>query len=333
MTSSVRARLLPLLRHALVALLVTGVAFFFWRAIRQNWAQIQAHQFRLDYPLLLLSFGTALAAGLLGTYAWQVALNGLSGKSGMSFARSVATVNSTSLTKYLPGKFWSYALQMYWLSRAGYPKALVLYVNLTNLIVSLLTGVALAVGFLLPTGRFPLPIVVGAFVLLLLADAICIRYYDAVFRLAGRVVKTLFKRELGYFQMSTPLLLRVHAIQFMAQLISGVGGYVLAFAIGYELDSSSILLVMASLILSDAAGFVFFLVPGGLGIREATMYLLLQGSPSRSLALVFPLVSRAIYMLADLLLGLVALALLRTSVSAAEASAAEANAATRESDS
>jgi uncharacterized membrane protein YbhN (UPF0104 family) len=109
-------------------------------------------------------------------------------------------------------------------------------------------------------------------------------------------------------------MLRVHGVQLAAQVISGAGGYLLCFAIGYHLDLSTILLVMASLILADTAGFVFFLVPGGLGVREATMYFLLQGQSSESLALVFPLVTRLIYMAADVLLGAVALWLLRSSV-------------------
>jgi uncharacterized membrane protein YbhN (UPF0104 family) len=59
---------------------------------------------------------------------------------------------------------------------------------------------------------------------------------------------------------------------------------------------------------------VFFLVPGGLGIREATMYFLLHGQSGGSLALVLPLATRLLYMAADVLLGAVALWLLRNSV-------------------
>jgi len=44
------------------------------------------------------------------------------------------------------------------------------------------------------------------------------------------------------------------------------------------------------------------------------MYLLLQGAATGSLALVLPLVTRLLYMAADLLLGAVALTLLRRSV-------------------
>jgi glycosyltransferase 2 family protein len=319
-TDAPRTRLSPLFRRIFVTLIVVGVVFFFSRAVQQNWGQIRAHRFELDYPLLMVSFATVIAASLLATYAWQVMLNALSGKHEMTFAKSVATVNTTSLTKYLPGKFWSYALQMYWLARSGYSKSLVLYVNLTNLIVSLLMGVLLAVGFLLAAQTFAWQLVLAAFTLVALADLVCVRYYGPAFGVAGALGRRLFKRDIGNFDMPTSVMLRVHWIHLMSQLVSGAGGYALCYAIGYRLDTSTILLVMASLILSDAAGFVFFLVPGGLGIREATMYLLLHEAKSAgSLALVLPLVSRALYMLADVLLGLVALWLLRRSVRASEA--------------
>jgi uncharacterized membrane protein YbhN (UPF0104 family) len=318
-TEAPRSRLRPLVRQLFVLLIVLGVGFFFWRAIRQNWAQIQAHRFVPSYGFITLAFATAVASSLLGTYAWQVTLNALSGKRDMTFAKSVATVNTTSLTKYLPGKFWSYALQMYWLARSGYSKSLVLYVNLTNLIVSLLTGVLLAVGFLLASRTFAWQIALGAFALVALADVVCVRYYGPGFGLASSLASKLFKRDIGNFEMPTRVMLRVHGIQLLSQMVSGAGAYALCYGIGYRLDASTILLVMASLILADAAGFVFFLVPGGLGIREGTMYLLLHNAQSGSLPLVLPLVSRAVYMLADVLLGLVALLLLRRSMRAVQA--------------
>jgi glycosyltransferase 2 family protein len=317
-TTAARAK--GLLKQVVVLLLVGGVAIFFWRAIDRNWAEIRKHHFELSYPLLAVSLSAVITASLLGTYAWQLTLNTLSGRRDMTFRRSVATMHSTSLTKYLPGKFWSYALQMYWLSRSGYPKALVLYVNLINLAVALLTGVLLALLLLLGAGTSQWLVVSVALLLVLLADVLCILYYAPIFKLVSRWATRLTKRDIGYFDISPGLMLRVHGVQFLAQVVSAVGGYLACFGVGYRLDASSFLLVMASLLLADVAGFVFFLVPGGLGVREAVMYLILKGAPVSSLSLVLPLVTRASYMLGDVLLGLAAFVLLRSLVDKAQAS-------------
>ncbi len=306
-----------LLKQALVVAIVGGIAFFFWRAVRDNWAQIQQHDFELHPALLGASFVAVVSASLLPTYAWQLALHGLSGRRDMTFANSVGAVNSSSLTKYLPGKFWSYALQMYWLAQSGYSKTLVLYVNLLNLVVSLLTGVLVAFVFLLFSGKFAWPLIAAGCASLLVVEAALFFFNADAFRLAARVVRRLFKRELSYIATSKALLLRVHAVQLLAQIVSGLGAYLICLGIGFDVGASTILLVMAALILSDTAGFLFFPVPGGIGVREATMYFLLQGQDSESLALVLPLVSRALYMAADVLLGAVALWLLKRTLRAA----------------
>ena len=304
-------------RSALQKLIVAAVAFFFWKAIRSNWAEVRAHQFEFNYPFVALCFLGIIASSLLTTLAWQTTINSLSEKP-MTFSHSVATVNTTSLTKYLPGKFWSYALQMYWLVKHGYSKSLVLYVNLLNLVISLLTGVLLSLGLLLFTGRFPLWITLSAFALALLADIICLRFHAASFRLAGYWVKRLFKREVGQYDVSSRTMLRLHLIHFLAQLISAAGAYLLCFGIGYRLELGKVMLVMSALILSDVAGFVAFLVPGGLGVREGVMYLLLGGVAAGSLALVLPIASRMLYLVGDALLGAIALHLLRRSIPTTE---------------
>jgi len=302
-------------KHVASFLLAGGVIFFFARAVQRNWSEVVAHQFQLDYPLLGFSFLTVIGASLLATRAWQTAINALSQSRRLTFSEAVATVNTTSLTKYLPGKFWSYAIQMYWLSARGFSKSLILYVNLINLGISLITGVILSLVFLLFThGPFPQSAVLSAFLLLLVLDVACMYFHTRALKLGIALVKRLFKREMAFFDVSAPLLVRLHLIHFLAQVVSGVGGYALCAAIGYDLGLKTILLVMASLILSDTAGFVAFLVPGGLGVREATMYMLLGGAAVGSLAVVFPLVSRLLYMAADIVLGAVALQLLRNFV-------------------
>lgn len=299
-------------KHVAAFLLASGVIFFFARAVQRNWSEVRAHDFRLNYPLAAFSLATVVGASLLASRAWQTAINALSEGRQLTFSETVATVNTTSLTKYLPGKFWSYAIQMYWLSARGFSKSLVLYVNLINLAISLVTGVLLSLVFLLFThAPFPRGMVLGAFVALFLLDVAGMSFHTRALELGIALVKRISKRELAFFDVPASLLVRLHLIHFLAQVVSAAGGYALCAAIGYDLTPNTILLVMAALILADTAGFVVFLVPGGLGVREATMYVLLGGAAVGSLAVIFPLVSRLLYMLADVALGLVALQLLR----------------------
>jgi uncharacterized membrane protein YbhN (UPF0104 family) len=61
--------------------------------------------------------------------------------------------------------------------------------------------------------------------------------------------------------------------------------------------------------LSWLAGYFAVISPGGLGIREGLMLLMLRNIVNTQTALIFPLLSRLMYLAAEALLGLSALSL------------------------
>jgi glycosyltransferase 2 family protein len=299
-------------KPVLSLLIVLCVAFFFYRAFQRNWASIRAHEFRIA-PLYLV--GSALAAAvttLLATLGWYRAINALS-KSKLSFRQSIAAVNASSLTKYVPGKIWSYALQMYWLDGLGFSKALIVYVNLLNLLISLGTGVLMGLlCLLLSTSPFPRILTAEALLALLALDVACVLYQRAILNGSVRLINRLFKKSLAYFEISRSLLIELHVIHLVAAVTFGASAYWFAFAIGYRIDLGQGLLLIASSLLSEVAGFLAIVVPGGIGVREGLIYAMLAGSSTGSLALIFPLASRAMNMTIDIVLGAIALKLLRT---------------------
>ena len=136
------------LEPLLALLVLCSIAFFFERAFQRNWLSVRAHPFSVAPAFLVSSaLGTA-SAMLLSTYAWYTASNALSARR-ISFAQSIAVNNASSLTKYIPGKVFSYALQMYWLDGLGFSKALILYINLINALISTATTVMLGLGCLI----------------------------------------------------------------------------------------------------------------------------------------------------------------------------------------
>ena len=70
--------------------------------------------------------------------------------------------------------------------------------------------------------------------------------------------------------------------------------------------------VISGFLFSDTVGFLAFLVPGGVGVRESLFYLVLQERGGQSFALILPIVMRLMSMLVDALLGLLGLVYLRT---------------------
>jgi len=305
-------RLRSLIKPVLSALIVLCAGFFFFRAFQRNWADIQAHEFRIAPLYLLGSALSLLSACLLATFAWYTALNSLS-ESKIGFRQSVAAVNASGLTKYIPGKVWSYALQLYWLDGLGFSKALIVYVNLVNLLLSLGMSLMLGLSCLLFThGEIPLRPVSYALAGLLLADVGCVVFNRPLLKALFALTNRLFKRNLSYFEVTKSLLLELHLIQLLAAVASGLGAYLFCFSIGYDVELSRALLVVGSSLVAEVVGFLAIIVPGGLGVRETLMYAMLGGKVAGSLAVVMPIASRMLNMLVDVLLGAVALKLLRS---------------------
>jgi uncharacterized membrane protein YbhN (UPF0104 family) len=67
--------------------------------------------------------------------------------------------------------------------------------------------------------------------------------------------------------------------------------------------------ILASMSISWFIGSLAIISPGGLGIREGTMLLMLNNIVNIQTALIFPILSRVMYLVAEALLGLAALAL------------------------
>jgi len=288
------------------------IAFFFYRAFQANWATISAQGLQLSYGYLLLGMLCIFATYLVPTWGWQLTLNGLSEGPKLSFSQSLAVVNASGLTKYVPGKIWSYALQMYWLSAAGFSKSLVVYVNAINLFISIVSSLLVGVLLLLPSGdRFPVLLSLGGVLALLVVDLVALRFHDALFKWMVSTYNRLFKRSLQYFEISTKLVLQLHAIHLLAAFTFGLAAYFVCLGIGYPVALEHAPLFMASLLLSDTIAFAAVIVPGGLGVREGIMYAMLGGSTRGPVALLLPVATRVLHMLVDVVLGAVALKLLR----------------------
>jgi uncharacterized membrane protein YbhN (UPF0104 family) len=202
---------------------------------------------------------------------------------------------------------------MYWLAGAGFAKSLVVYVNVINLLISLITSFLLGIALLLPfPDRFPLTLTLGSLILLLALDVATLKFHHAVFKWLVALHNKLFKkRKLEYFEISTKLVVDLHVLHLVGNAAFGLAAYFVCLGIGYPVQLCQAPLLMASLLLADTIAVLALIVPGGLGVREGIMYAMLGGAASGPLALTLPVATRIIHMIVDVGLGGTALRLLR----------------------
>ena len=63
--------------------------------------------------------------------------------------------------------------------------------------------------------------------------------------------------------------------------------------------------IIATLSVSLVLGYVAFFSPGGLGVREGAMFFMLKQFSNIDIALILPIVMRLIYIIIELLLGII----------------------------
>lgn len=298
--------------RVIAPVIVTCIAYFFYRSFHSNWTSIQTFRLNFNVAFIALSVLFTSSTYLLATYSWTRLVNFLSGSPKLSYCEALAVVNTGNLTKYLPGKVWSYALQMYWLDKIGVKKSLILYANIINLLISITTSLLLGLLYLTVIRHtFHLPSVHLALAAIILADIFFIVSSHRLTRMVIFTTNKLFKQDVEYYRMPSSLSLLLHLLNLLAAFCFGIGGYFLCKGIGFEIEPAVTLLIMSSMLISDVIGFLAIIIPGGLGVREGLMYLMLTGHSSQSLALIIPVASRIVNMVVDLSLGLFSYLLLK----------------------
>lgn len=112
--------------------------------------------------------------------------------------------------------------------------------------------------------------------------------------------------------MPMKLIYYLYLINFLAAFCFGIAAYLLCFGIGFDVDHSKMFLVMSSMMIAEVIGFVAVIAPGGVGVREGVMYLMLSGVSIPALSLILPIATRIVSMLVDIVLGTISLVLLKT---------------------
>ena len=285
----------------LAFLLVGAAGLFFLLALRRNWTRIAAFHPVIEPLAILLAFLAIAADYLLTTAGWHITMRSLS-RLDVPFPVSVAAVNASRLAKYLPGNGWSTAFQMYWLQEKGYAKSLTLFTGLLNYFLSqvayLIGGLALAV-----FSRRPAPsALVFALASTAAAELLVVLTFPWTSRKAIATLNRVFRLEIAALETSRGLLCRLHGIYFLAAFSFGSAAVLTCQGIGVPVDRDTAFLVISSAIVAEVLGCAAIFTMGGLGVREAGLYLMLGAAPG-ALPLILPLALRLLSMSADIVFG------------------------------
>jgi glycosyltransferase 2 family protein len=300
------------LRWLLVILIVAGTAWFFYREFSVNWSSLSEAGIQYDLLLLCIAFLLICGGYFVNTRAWQLLINHYATGRRMTFSESVAIVNTSQLTKYLPGKVWSVALQVWWMGERGFSRPLVFFVNLIAIFSSLLaTSLAGLVLFAVTNEHMSSSLSLLILICGITAYGLFVVFHAPTIRLCVRLVNKIFKKDIGVFSMAFRRILEAQLLYLAGAALFAAGMYFVCLGLGMANNPYVIFTILGAILISDVIGFIVLVAPGGIGVREGVMYVILEKVSVVSFALVIPIATRIITMLADLVIGMAGLILLK----------------------
>ena len=123
------------------------------------------------------------------------------------------------------------------------------------------------------------------------------------------IIQNFLCNEMQVSYTPRSLLIGMQMIYLVQWCLTGLGGYFLAQGIGLEVSFTNFYAILASMSISWVIGYVSVITPGGLGIREGVMYLMLNNITDIQISFFIPIATRLLHFLVELLLGFVGMLL------------------------
>lgn len=275
-----------------VAIVVVFVVIF----VVSNWAGVQAGLRRLNVADVLVALVAALAGIFASMLSWRALVQGAG--SPLTVRASARVFFLAQLGKYVPGSIWPIVAQMELSQRYGVPKARAAFSALTQMLVGIATGIAVAAVAL---GLSPSAGLDSYWWLYGIGFLSVVALAPPVLNLGVRLAARLTG---GRLEMAEPL-------HWKAVGVASFWGAVMWLSFGLHLWVMAVRLAPAAdgllplstgaYALASVVGILIVVLPAGAGAREGAIVLILASAVGRDDALVLALVSRFVMLVADLL--------------------------------
>jgi hypothetical protein len=234
----------------------------------------------------MLSFGALAAYFIIYSRSWQVIMRALSAR--ISFTQSTWMIATTQVGKYLPGKVWYMVGRVYVGKKANIDgKKLALSMVLETCLVYITGGIIFSLTTLIAGNYNTTWLIISIILTILAIIVIHRRFLGPVSNFFLRILKKPeIQLTLGYGQIST-----ISAYFFGIWVAQIIGFYFLIRAI-YPIPFLSIFNLASAYSLAWISGSLALFAPGGLGVREGVMTLLLSSVLPTPLAIAVSLIAR-----------------------------------------
>jgi hypothetical protein len=263
----------------------TAIAFMVYYLF-QNWGVLKNYQWHFNIWLLLLSMillWIALASTVL---IYQLIFKELAGAH-IKYLQLFRIINITNIGRYLPGKLWSVVGLIFYTSEYGINKKQTTLAVITNEVAGKASGLILGILYFFFSdslkGYLPAMIILLAGCLIVIHPWVL----DKIINTGLRILKKqTIEIEFGYWSI-----LKFVLIFIISWLLHSLAFYVLVNSMA-PLPSVNLIKFATILPLCWVIGYIILLAPGGLGVREAMLVVMLGEFLPKEVALAIAVIQR-----------------------------------------
>lgn len=283
----------------LIRILVIGILLYaFGQFVVRNYELIVSKLGSVNFLYVLLGVGLSGLGLFWSAYLWGMILQTLGETITNSDARKIWV--ASLVLKYLPGKIWNSASRLYVAKKryniriARTTMGIYLEIILNHSASFVIVGCAAIIysdmfGF----GNYPILFLLPGFVLISLYPPFIQKIFGMILKLLKREEITI---EATYFQMVKLLI-----YYFLRWIVLGITLFGFARSI-VPIPIGNFFYLLGAGAFSISAGVLTFIMPGGIGVREALLVLLLGKIMPRIDALIISIISRIGQIIAEIII-------------------------------
>lgn len=280
--------------------MVAAVVAAVW-AVVGNWAEVSDAVGRLSWWQVALSLAVSILFVWLTMLAWRAILNDAGDPVSAGPARRIFFVSQVA--KYLPGSVWNFVAAAEMGADYNISRRRSVTVLLMSILVSVLTGLVLAsIAFV-----FGPSALIGTYwwVLLIVPVLLLVLYPPILNGLVAKALTMLGRDGIGK-PFSGRAIATAAAWSTLSWIVAGFQVWLILTGLGNDPIFETYLLTLGGYALAWVVGFLVFFIPAGVGVREVALGASLAGLVPAGDVVVVVLLSRILFTLADLVLGLAA---------------------------
>lgn len=266
-----RKKFFTLLRWAVVAL----IFFFLGRKVAADWRQVQQYEWKINYFWLVFSLLILFGNFIYLSWVWSEILK-IFGKT-LKLKKAFKISYLSNLARYLPGRIWQYVSLVAMCEREGISKS----TSTASFVLSQLINIPAALLLILATGVLPavtkqpwikdtIWILGGA---ITLGAVVVISQPRLTEQTLRWLLRKLEKSEPAVALKKTSLA-GIFASYVFGWFLHGTAFFFFTVAVTSQVDN--FFPVAGAYVAAYLIGYLSFFTPGGLGVREAVLALILS---------------------------------------------------------